>query len=156
MHIGYLEAQYRPQSSPRNLSTRAVVLQSGPGPPYSTTMLPSILLLLGLFVPNQAVYLCGQGHQDEWYSGFCTTKNMVSVDKSSLSHLYSQACLVDNSTNNLIYEFDNTNMLGCSERCSLAAACTTWTWWGDTEVCQLFSSCSKDRSDCCDCQTGPR
>ena len=74
--------------------------------------------------------------------------------------LFLQACRLEvnsDESGNLLHEFDNTNMVGCYERCLLVGACSAWTWWSNTDVCQLFSSCSTDRmTGCIDCQTGPR
>ena len=71
-----------------------------------------------------------------------------------------QACRLEvnsDESGNLLHEYDNTNMVGCYERCLLVETCTVWTWWSNTDVCQLFSSCSTDRvTGCIDCQTGPR
>ena len=57
---------------------------------------------------------------------------------------------------NLIHEYNDTNLVGCSERCSLVVACSTWTWWGYSDRCQLFSTCATNVTNCPDCQTGPR
>ena len=71
-----------------------------------------------------------------------------------------QACRLEvnsDKSGNLLHEYDNTNMVGCYERCLLVDSCNFWTWWSNTDVCQLFSSCSTDRmKECIDCQTGPR
>jgi len=69
------------------------------------------------------------------------------------------ACRIElngNNSGNLLHEYDNTNMVGCYQRCLLVGTCTAWTWWSNTDVCQLFSSCGTDRMSCIDCQTGPR
>ena len=81
---------------------------------------------------------------------------------SEIAHAWisMQACRLEvnsDDSGNLLHEYDNTNMVGCYERCLLVGDCTAWTWWSNTDVCQLFSSCGTDRmTGCIDCQTGPR
>lgn len=68
-----------------------------------------------------------------------------------------KACmLTQTDPTNLISEYNDTCLVGCSERCLLAPHCTEWTWWGDEERCQLFSDCTGHLTNCTDCQTGPR
>jgi len=67
------------------------------------------------------------------------------------------ACKIEDSESTLLAEFNNTNRIGCFDRCSLNPRCQHWTWWGETERCQLFNKCQPNLQDKCnDCLTGPR
>jgi len=63
------------------------------------------------------------------------------------------ACLVQN---NQIGSYNETNMLGCQERCQLRGECNYWTHWSQSDLCQLFSMCQDSGDNCRDCQTGNR
>jgi len=104
-------------------------------------------LVFGLIPACNSFVLPGQRNPGERSdTQFCMTEN--------------NACRLEvnsDESGNLLHEYDNTNMVGCYERCLLVETCTVWTWWSNTDVCQLFSSCSTDRvTGCIDCQTGPR
>ena len=89
----------------------------------------------------------------------CIAENYVSVD-SHLLYFYVcpfKACKIEDAEMTLLAEFNNTNRIGCFDRCSLNPLCQHWTWWGDTEHCQLFNKCQPNLQDRCkDCLTGPR
>ena len=73
--------------------------------------------------------------------------------RSTLKVLWFQACLVDGS---VLGVYNDTNRVGCQERCRLEQQCGMWTWWGDSDRCQLFRQCQDSNQECSDCLTGNR
>eukprot|EP00090_Calanus_glacialis_P032417 TRINITY_DN5369_c0_g1_i6.p1 TRINITY_DN5369_c0_g1~~TRINITY_DN5369_c0_g1_i6.p1 ORF type:complete len:423 (-),score=52.55 TRINITY_DN5369_c0_g1_i6:152-1420(-) len=80
----------------------------------------------------------------------------VKVNENCISENF--ACTIQNegSGSSLLAEFNQTNRIGCFDRCSLNQLCQHWTWWGDNEQCQLFNQCQRSPAVCKDCLTGPR
>ena len=60
------------------------------------------------------------------------------------------------SADSLLATFNDTNSVGCQERCVLVSGCQNFTWWSDSSSCQLFSSCEKSTQEKCDmkCKSG--
>jgi len=106
-----------------------------------------LLLLVCVLEPCLASKIPANGDMEGGEaSGFCISKNT--------------ACVIEEerewASSNLLNEYNMTNYVGCSERCNLNSKCNTWTWWGNSERCQIFSTCTRNITNCTDCQTGPR
>ena len=116
------------------------------------------VLLLCLFEATTSMSM--KGRLDDDTTGFCMSSNKVKTYQKNWvywSKLSSQACsIVETGEGNLLYEYNQTNMVGCTEYCSMVPRCSNWTWWGDSDRCQIFSSCQDSQDNCTDCQTGPR
>merc|ERR1711936_792635 len=90
----------------------------------------------------------------------------VSIDGKNLGLWKSRdACIAENmactvvedgSGKNLLAEYNQTNRVGCHERCFQNLNCQHWTWWGNKYQCQLFNECQPSSDNCIDCLTGPR
>jgi len=78
------------------------------------------------------------------------------VKENCIAENYACRIEAEDSEMTLLAEFNQTNRIGCFDRCSLNPLCQHWTWWGDTEQCQLFNKCQESSDRCTDCLTGPR
>ena len=87
----------------------------------------------------------------------CISENAVRSQVFTLTDivmmLVLQGCEVQGD--NLLAEHTATNRVGCVERCYQHDRCQQWTWWADSQRCQLFSVCPA-RVQCQDCLRGDR
>jgi len=78
--------------------------------------------------------------------------------------IYSESCITDSRACLRTYpdflgSYNDTNKIGCQERCDLVSNCEYWTWWGNINKCELFSDCTTDSNEDCiqsHCETGLR
>lgn len=90
------------------------------------------------------------------YEGYAKHIGIVKIRENCISE--NAACKIENTDagSNLLSQYNQTNRIGCFDRCLLSPKCQKWTWWGDTEHCQLFTKCQLSLDLCKDCITGPR
>jgi len=103
------------------------------------------LVMLCSLVPSIAKVITS--HEEKVGSGSCLSANKACNVTENIDR---------ESSGNLLAAYNMTNEVGCIKRCFMTSQCKNWTWWGDTELCQLFSKCSQFQTGCVDCQTGPK
>lgn len=83
-------------------------------------------------------------------------KSVVKAEQNCIAE--NSACKIENNEygSSLLSEYNQTNRVGCFDRCSLNPLCQHWTWWGESDRCQLFNKCRHSPELCKDCLTGPR